>query len=34
MPDLAIRLISEEGALDGFDVLPGFSLAVSDIFPK
>jgi Uma2 family endonuclease len=34
MQDLAIRMVSEEGALDGFDVLPGFSLAVSDIFSK
>jgi Uma2 family endonuclease len=31
-PDHEPRLIAENGSLDGEDVLPGFSLALADLF--
>ncbi len=33
-PGLPVKIVGMDGALDGGDVLPGFTLAVKDIFPE
>jgi Uma2 family endonuclease len=33
-PGQPVQIIDSDGVLDGGDVLPGFTLAVSDIFPE
>ena len=34
VPGAAPHVVQADGTLDGGDVLPGFSLAVKDVFPE